>query len=462
MFGWFSGLAVVLVLGMSAAFLVQTRQGLVESLDHELGARAAEIASSVEEAEDGDDADEPPQYTRDAARAFEVWTLPGPAQARRSASLADVPPLLTPDRLRAIESRRSRAVAGSVNVPHRGNLRVYAREFTPSHAGGVTRVVVTAESLAEIDDEMRELLASIAVTLAVALLLAGTGAWLAARHLTRPLRDIAAAASRVESGGEAAPIPGSGAGDEVDQLAATLERTFARLRESYDRQARFSADAAHELRTPVSVVLSQAEVALRRERAPEEYRETLQHVVGAAQRMQQTLEALLLIARGDAGDLVVRGGRADLADVARAAIESCADAARAKSIAVRLDAAEPAAVAGDARLLGILVRNLLANAIACSRDGGPVEVSVATSAAGVVLAVRDEGAGIPAEALPHVFERFYRVDDSRSRATGGCGLGLSLVRLVAELHGGSASAESELGKGTRITVRLPAPPAGAA
>jgi two-component system OmpR family sensor kinase len=90
-----------------------------------------------------------------------------------------------------------------------------------------------------------------------------------------------------------------------------------------------------------------------------------------------------------------------------------------------------------------------------------VEVSVATSAAGVVLAVRDEGAGIPADALPHVFERFYRVDDSRSRATGGCGLGLSLVRLVAELHGGAASAESEPGKGTRITVRLPAPPVAA-
>ena len=456
MFGWFSGLAVVLVGGMSAAFFYETREALYEALDNELDARASEIAARVA---DGPAGDEPPGGRHDDVRGFEVWVLDGPTRVARSSSLAEFPEIVAPDRLRSLDPVRSPSIVESIRVPGHGDLRMHATAFPSRGVLRAAPIVVTVEGVGEIEDEMGDLSTAFAVTLPAALLLAGMGAWFAARHLTRPLRDIAAAASRVESGGDASPMPVTGAGDEIDQLAATLERTFARLSGAYERQARFSSDAAHELRTPVSVVLSQAEVALRRERTPEEYRETLRQVVAAAQRMQMTLEALLLVARGDAGDILVSGAGADLADVARVAIESCAGEADAKSVAVRLDAAGSASVPGDAMLLGILVRNLLANAIAYSRDGGAVEVSISRAAAGTVVVVRDEGAGIPAEALPHIFDRFYRVDDSRSRATGGSGLGLALVRLVAELHGGTATAESEVGKGTRITVRLPAEPA---
>jgi len=141
----------------------------------------------------------------------------------------------------------------------------------------------------------------------------------------------------VESSGIDVAMPRTGAGDEIDQLALTLDRTFSRMRESYARQARFSADAAHELRTPLSVVLTQGEVALRRERTPDEYRETIREAVDAVRRMQQTPEALLLLARGDAGDLGVRGGRADLAAITRESVSPSAAAAAAKSISVRVE-----------------------------------------------------------------------------------------------------------------------------
>jgi len=311
-----------------------------------------------------------------------------------------------------------------------------------------------------VEDELREILAGFAVTMPVALGLALLGAWLAARHLTRPLREIAAATERIEFGGGQVAIPGSGGHDEVARLAAALERTFVRLAEAYARQERFSADAAHELRTPVSIVISQAEVALRRERTPSEYRDALQHVLDAARRMQETVDSLLLLARGAAGELSVQGARADLGDVCRRLLPGLEALGSPRGVAVALESVNGSVVAGDAALLSVLVRNVAVNALDHSPPQSTVRIGIAGGPGEVVLRVRDEGPGIPADVRERVFDRFFRADDSRSRATGGSGLGLSIVRLVAQIHGGSARVVDTDGPGACVEVRLPRAAAG--
>ena len=214
-----------------------------------------------------------------------------------------------------------------------------------------------------------------------------------------------------------------------------------RLRVRYEQQARFTADASHELRTPLAVIRTEVDLALRRERAPEEYRDAQTSVREGADRMQGILDALLLLARADAG------AGADHVDL------DLREVARDVAGTVPVEG-QPARMRGDARLLGILVRNLVSNALRHTPSGA-VRVCVDARDDEVVLDVIDEGEGIPPEALPHVRERFYRVDAARARDAGGAGLGLSIVDTVARLHGASVELASVLGRGTRVTVRFP-------
>jgi signal transduction histidine kinase len=223
---------------------------------------------------------------------------------------------------------------------------------------------------------------------------------------------------------------------------------FQRLQAAWERQAAFTADASHELRTPLAVIRARAEVALRRPRSPEQYREALEDVLGSAGRMQELLEGLLVLAR--AGERVERRP-VDLAAVARAAVAE----ARAPE-GVRLEAALPeaAAMVGDARLLRVLVDNLVVNALRHTREGAVV-VALEAAEGAWRLEVRDTGEGIAPEHLGRIFERFYRVDPGRSRTDGGGGLGLSIVQAIAAQHGGRVTARSVLGEGTVMTAVFP-------
>jgi two-component system heavy metal sensor histidine kinase CusS len=457
MFGSFMVFATVLVVVAGAAHYYETREALLELVDRDLADAASELGarrSLRQPLEAG-----VPALSDAGLHAFELYAIPSGVRVARSANLEGADDLIDRSSRAALASG-SRSISLTRELPRVGRLRVHATR-TPLQLGPSPRtgedalVIVTAQDLVEVEDELRDVLAWSAATLGIALVLSGLAAWLTVRHLTRPLRDIAAAASRIESGGAAAAVPGSGANDEIDDLAGALERAFSRLKDAYDRQARFASDAAHELRTPVAAVRAQAEVASRRERTPDQYRLAMEQILEAATRMQQTLDALLLVARGDSDAVSVRTGRADLATVARDVVAAAESESRAGAVRLRVEAPDSAPLSGDARLLGILVRNLVDNAVAHSGSGGTVELTVVPDSAGVTLRVRDQGDGIPADALPHVFDRFFRVDASRSRATGGSGLGLSLVLLIAQMHGGTASADSAIGVGTTMTVRFP-------
>ena len=455
-----AALSSLLVCAMSAAFYIETRRTLLDSLDSELLLRAQEVRRGLLS---GRPPGELVSLVADETRkrGVAILAFPGAAELTRSGSLQKYAAAFPSERLASLAAQRRRQRAETVNAGEGGHLRVAAKVFGKKAGGDGAVIIAVSESTAGVESELKEVLAGSAVTMPVALGLALLGAWLAARHVTRPLREIAAATEHVEFGGARVAIPGTDGRDDVARLAAALERTFVRLAEAYARQERFSADAAHELRTPVSIVISQAEVALRRERTPAEYRDALQHVLDAARRMQETVDSLLLIARGGAGELSVQGRRADLADVCRRMVPDLEALASPRGVAVAVETNGASVVAGDAALLSVLVRNVAVNALDHSPPQTTVRIGVATTPGDVVLRVRDEGPGIPATVRERVFDRFFRVDDSRSRATGGSGLGLSIVRLIAQIHGGSARVVDVEGPGACVEVRLPRAAAGA-
>lgn len=286
----------------------------------------------------------------------------------------------------------------------------------------------------------------------LALGLAG-GGWMASRAI-RPIDDISATAQRIAAGDLSQRISIVNTESELGRLGGVLNSTFARLQASFEQQARFTSDASHELRTPLAVILSQAQTALARERPASEYREALEACQRAAQRMRRLTESLLELARLDAGQASIRAERVDLSAVVRECVDLVRPLAAERSVKVVCDL-QIVECEGDAQHLGQLVTNLLSNAIQFNREGGEVRIATRVEGGGALLSVADTGFGMPAEDLPHVFERFYRVDKSRSRQQGSSGLGLAICKAIVESHGGSISVESAPEKGCAFVVKLP-------
>ena len=244
-------------------------------------------------------------------------------------------------------------------------------------------------------------------------------------------------------------------GDELDRLALTLNGMIARLERSFEETRRFTADAAHELRTPLSVIHNAAEVALSSPREADQYRRFLEDILEEEERMKRLTEQLLFLCREDAGLLPELRQPVSLEMLVRQAAEPMGELASANGLTLTVAKLSACRVAGDPDGLRRLLFNLLDNAIKYTPEGGRVEVQCECQDGSAELIVTDTGIGIPSEHIPHIFERFYRVDPARSREAGGTGLGLSICRIIAESHGGTIRLESNEGKGTRVVVTLP-------
>jgi heavy metal sensor kinase len=236
-------------------------------------------------------------------------------------------------------------------------------------------------------------------------------------------------------------------------LARILNATFARLETAFEQQTRFTADASHELRTPLAIIRTQVEYALARARTPEQYRETMQTCLRASSRMTHLIEELLALARADAGKLDLQQQPVDLQALVEESVALFEPLADINQIHFQCDL-QPAEVTGDATRLGQVITNLLSNAIKYNRPGGSVTVTLTRDPQHVVLTVADTGIGIPEEDVPHIFERFYRVDKARSRTSGGNGLGLAICRSIIEAHGGTIRLTTQLNKGSTFWVHL--------
>lgn len=279
------------------------------------------------------------------------------------------------------------------------------------------------------------------------------GAWMTARAL-RPIGAISQTAEAIASGDLTRRIPCVETQSELGQLSTTLNATFSRLEDAFAQQARFTADAAHELRTPVSVLLTHSENGLSGGCANPEHREAFEAIRRSAQRMRRLVTSLLELARLDAGQDRLETHSVDLAAVALETVESLRPLAAGREIGIESQLA-PAACSADAERLMQVVANLVTNAIVHNRIGGMVRVDTRSESGGAALVVSDNGPGIAEADLPRVFERFFRGDVSRSGKTGGTGLGLAISKAIVEAHGGTITVESQPGIRTTFTIRIP-------
>lgn len=332
------------------------------------------------------------------------------------------------------------------------------RETSRSNAHGL-KVVVGRDITPDIQEMQR--LASLHLLIGFGVWALGlVGGWWLSGRAIRPIQAISETASRIAEGNLEERINVTQADSELGQLSRVLNETFARLHAAFERQRQFTADASHELRTPITILLSETQRILKRERTPEEYREALETCGATAQRMRRLVEALLLLARQDkqpAGGAAEAGG-CDLAAVLADAAAHLQPLAGARGL--RLETAlSPAPCRAAAEAVSILAANLIANGL---EHGGNVVVACHEQGGEAVFTVRDDGQGIAPADLPHIFERFYRADQARTGSCGHTGLGLAIAKAIVDNHGGSIQAASEPGKGACFEVRLPAAKASSA
>jgi two-component system, OmpR family, heavy metal sensor histidine kinase CusS len=281
---------------------------------------------------------------------------------------------------------------------------------------------------------------------------------LVARRGMRPLAELARATDRISASQLHARIAGDGWPRELAALARGFDRMLDRLEDSFKRLNQFSGDLAHELRTPVNNLRGEAGVALSQARTPEEYRRTLESGLEEYARLGDLIDNLLFLARADSPTTVITKTRCD----ARASVDGVRDfyEALAEESGVAVACGGQGEVAADPVLFRQAVSNLLSNALHHTPRGGRVQIQIERPAAGgLTVSVSDTGDGIPAEHLPRIFERLYRVDPARARQPKGAGLGLAIVKSIMTLHGGAVAVQSQPGQGSRFTLTFPDLPA---
>lgn len=280
------------------------------------------------------------------------------------------------------------------------------------------------------------------------------GFWIITRGLS-PVTRISETARQIASGDLSGRIEIRSQGSELGQLASVLNETFARLEDMLRRQVRFTADASHELRTPVAAIIADCQFSLKKPRDAERYRETIEVCHESAQYMRSLIERLGLLAKLDASDSALERTRIDVHDVAQHALGVVAPLSEERAIPITSEIAS-APLDADPLRLGQVVINLLTNALRYNRTGGRVTLRTGTFGEQVFIEVEDTGIGISAEHLDRIFDRFYRVDSSRDTKTGGMGLGLAICRSIVEAHGGTLRVKSEPGSGSCFRIELPA------
>jgi len=315
-------------------------------------------------------------------------------------------------------------------------------------------VLIVGAGIADLNDTLKSLAAFLVGIGGGVVGLGLVGGWWLASRAIRPLAEISATAERIAEGDLTQRIDTHEAKSELGRLATLLNHTFERLHNTFEQQAQFTADASHELRTPISVIMAQTELALMRDRSPEEYREALESCYRSGEQMKSVVNSLLELAQMDAGNLDLHLKVVDLAEVIQDAVRFVEPLAEQRQDTVSADLETVYAKIDDLKIQQVMT-NLLTNAIKHNPDGCIVQVSLTVEDAHAVIRVFDDGTGVPAEILPRVFERFVRADKARSRADGSSGLGLSIVKAIVEAHGGSIIASRLEPKGTEFRVRLP-------
>ena len=450
----------LLAAGLLFTGVFDTHKRLLSTLDAGMQARAMSVAALVRYAEDAggslyfDDTLMPSSLDREHPDLFAVWTERSGLLTRSANWPAglEVPPT-GPDHWNF----------KFADVHYRGlrlfRVPVLDREEGKSFRPESLTIVYLAPKI-HLDEEVNE--AGISIVLSSLLLLVATvllALWGIRRGLL-PLQQLAAQAGLVSTHNWELHLPEDAKQiKELRPLTQSMTTMLARLQHSFDQQREFLGNAAHELKTPVAVLKSTLQSLLQRPRASQEYRAGIEHSLEDLERLEQLLQWMLRLARAEQWahgalrrDLQV----IDVTATCEEAVERTRHLAESRNATVHLAKNGPVLFRADPEDLQLVWVNLLENAVRYGPEGGSVEVAVIRENTGPArISFEDQGAGIPAADLPHIFERFYRGDPSRTRTTGGFGLGLAIAKALVEAYGGTITADSAPGKGTRMTVQLP-------
>ncbi len=341
----------------------------------------------------------------------------------------------------------------NITTTYNREIRFYAAPVT---VGETSFVLLIGRYFDEIKNILGRLRTIFILSGLVMIFLAGMGGLFLADRALRPVDKITRTAQKIGERNLSHRIEVHSE-DELGRLALTLNQMIARLEDAFCRQQQFTADASHELRTPLSVIQAEATLALAKERKEKEYKEALEAISQEASYMSSIIDKLLFLARSDIRREQYNFEEVNLRELVTDLVANIEVLAQEKGLELEIKVAEDLVVRGDKEKLKQLLFNLLENAIKYTPQG-KVSISAVRKDKTAVITIADTGIGIPPQDLPHIFERFYRVDKARSREEGGTGLGLAISKEIVEVHGGKIEVESELNKGSTFLVTLPISP----
>jgi heavy metal sensor kinase len=323
------------------------------------------------------------------------------------------------------------------------------------HMPGANYLVETGAPMDEVQSDLRKWLTFLALMLPVTALLALGGGYILVKRALLPVDRIAASAERITSSNLSDRLPVTDTGDELERLSLALNHMIERIEGSFQQTQRFAADASHELRTPLTILRGELESMAQDPQLAPDLREQVGSAHEEVLRLANIVEGLFAISRLDAGEAANEWVPFDLSQLVCSTADQMGLLAEDKNITVTCDATLGVWAEGDRSRIKQVVVNLLDNAIKYTPGGGAVTLTVKGQDGKAIFEVADNGIGIPPAALPKVFDRFYRVDSARSRAQGGAGLGLSIVKSICTAHHGRAEVSSNPGQGSRFRVELP-------
>jgi heavy metal sensor kinase len=443
--GWYmAAVGIMLVVYATATFLA-VRHEFGEQLDEQLHEDFEAAEAALARAADGG-----VQWTgerhHDAdsteALAYDIWSIGGDRLAVAGAS-AVLPPLAPPPRT----GYRYESVAG-------GGQKW--RMLTGSHTVGDLPVFLrVARSEQRLRGQLGEILTVLLLGLPLVVVLAGVGGYALARRALRPIDHLASEARRITADRLHERLSVQNPHDEIGRLASVVNDTLARLESSFDQLRRFTADASHELRTPLAVIRGIGEGAVSEPHTAAEYRDVIGSMLEEVDRLTTLVDTLLRLSHGDAGTIRLVRERLDLGDLTSEVASSLRILAEERNQRLSVAAAGPVIVSVDRLVLREAITNVIDNAIKYSPPNSSIEAVVRATNDHAVLSVADEGPGIAPEHHHRIFDRFFRIDEGRSRDAGGSGLGLAIARWAVEVNGGEVTVEQRPNGGALFRISLP-------
>jgi len=388
-------------------------------------------------------------FVRTASRYYQIYDFSTGEILDQSPDMAFLGLQFTPNELHSLTEF---PILSDIQTDQ-GKIRLFSDRITSDY--GAAYVMQVGVSLEPSQATLQHFIGLTLWLVPFGVLMAAGAGWVMAGRFLSPVRSIINAAQRIDVSKLDRRLPVSGTGDEIDQLAVTFNESFARLERGVGEMKQFTASIAHELRTPLAALRVEAEYTLLHSESLDECKTTLASQIEEFDKLSRVIQQLLTLARAESGELQMLREPVDLTTLLRDLTETFSLVAEEKKISLELDCVEDLKVTGDRQWLERAMFNLVDNAIKYTPEGGRVNVYGRSENRKVVLRVADNGRGITSEALPHIFERFYRADPSRSKEIEGVGLGLSLVKWIIEQHGGSIKVDSQPNLGSRFSIQIP-------